>query len=99
MATTVTDQTLDKVVEIVRAELPKHLIPDESAIAAVHAQCFVGSDGEDVIRVRAVLTDDCPELDIPKVVQFIGVSERIFKDAGIETLVVISYPRSSEVSL
>jgi len=96
---TATDQTLDRVAEIVRVELPKHFLFDESAIAAVHAQCFIGSDGEDVIHVRAVLTDDCPELDIPKVVQFIGVSKRIFKEAGISPLVVITYPRNSEVSL
>ena len=96
MTTTTTDQTLDKVVKIVRAELPKHLVPGESAVAGIQAQVFMGSEGEDVIDVNVILTDDCPELDIPKVVEFIGVSKRIFKEAGIEPLVVISYSRSYE---
>lgn len=93
---TTTDQTLDKVAEIVRAELPKHLISDESAIVGVQALSFIGSDGEDFIDVNVILSDDYPQLDIPKVVEFIGVTKRVFQEAGIEPLVAVSYSRSYE---
>ena len=93
---TATNHVLDKVAEIVRTELPKRLLPGESNIVAVQPRGFVGSDGEDFIDVNVILTDDCPELDIPKVVEFMGAAREMFKEAGIEALVAVSYSRSSE---
>ena len=95
-AMTTTDQTLDKVAEIVRAELPKHLVFDESAIVGVQGRSFIGSDSEDFIDVNVILSDDYPQLDIPKVVDFIGVTKRVFQESGIDLLVAVSHSRSYE---
>ena len=90
-------ETLEKISNIIRSELPKYLSRDV-VIHQVTAQNRPGPDDEDYVHVRVILEDNHPRLDPQKLNQFNSDMYTLFEQTGIGHKPNISYANRSEVS-
>ena len=91
-------ETLEKITNTVRAELPKYL-PAKAAIYDVFAQNRPGPDDEDYVHVRVVLEDENSELDPRELNQFSSDMRDILEQSGIDHDPSITYANRSELGL
>ena len=91
----ISSETLDKVTEIVRMELPKRL-PASIRVRQVKSEIWMGYD-DDFIHVTVVYEGDRKDLD-PKVLnEFDDEIEPLMVNIGIFRVPPISYANLSEV--
>ena len=95
---TANPETLEKISNVIRTELPKYL-SREFVIYDVTAQNRPGPDDEDYVHVRVILEDDHPRLDPRKIMEFNSDMDSFLEQAGINHEPVISYANRSELSL
>ena len=69
MMTTAKLKALDRIVSIIKAELPKRLSP-EFRVNDVKAEYWAGPEAEDFVHVFVILEDDHPELDVQMRIDF-----------------------------
>lgn len=93
---TANPETLEKIVGIIRAELPNYLSA-EFTINDVKAENRTGPDAEDFVYIRVILEDDHPRLDPRKTMEFSSDMHTLFEQSGIDHSPNISYMNRSEV--
>ena len=92
---TITADTLDKVSDIVRTELPKRL-PDSIRVHHVKSEVWMGYD-DDFIHVTVIYEGDRKDLD-PKVLnEFDDEIEPLLVNIGISRVPPISYANLRDV--
>ncbi len=91
-------ETLEKIVGIIRGQLPKYLSRD-FVICDVKAENRPGPDDEDFVHVRVILEDDHPKLDPHRAIEFNGDMHTFFEQVGIAHPPNITYANRSELSL
>ena len=95
MMTTAKLKALDRIVSIIKAELPKRLSP-EFRVNDVKAEYWAGPEAEDFIHVFVILEDDHPELDVQMRIDFGRKMRDHFDHLGIEHPPVISLADRSD---
>ena len=89
-------ETLERIANIIKDELPKRLSP-EFRINDVIAENWAGPEAEDFVHVRVVLEDDHPKLDAQKRINFRRKMRDHFYEVGIDPAPVISFAIRSEL--
>ncbi len=90
----ITGQTLDKVSQIVMAELPKRL-PASVRIHVVHAQTLQAGD-DDFVHIIVVYEGDRQQLDARILNEFDDEIEPLLMEIGIHPVPPISYVNANE---
>ena len=88
-------ETLERIVNIIKDELPKRLSP-EFRINDVIAENWAGPEAEDFVHVRVVLEDDHPKLDMQMRIDFRRKMRDHFYEVGIDDPPVISLADRSD---
>ena len=88
-------EALERIVSIIKAELPKCLSP-EFPINDVKAEYRAGPEAEDFVHVRVILEDDHPELDVQMRIDFRRKMGDHLDQLGIERPPVISLADRSD---
>jgi len=92
---TANPETLERIVNIVKDELPKLLSP-EFRIDDVKAENRPGPEAEDFVYVRVILEDDHPKLDTEMRIDFRTRMRDHFYQVGIDHAPVISLADRSD---
>ncbi len=92
---TTTAKTLETVVGLVRAELPKHFSPG-FIVNDVQAEHRPGTQEEGYFYVLVTLEDGHPNLEVRERTSFRGAMYERLEEAGIIPHVVISFANLSE---
>ena len=95
---TANPETLEKIANIIRTEVPKYL-SSEFSINDVTAENRPGPDDEDYVLIRVVLEDDHPKLDPQVLLRFRGDMGTFFEQSGIPHTPNISYTNRSDLSV
>ena len=95
MMTTAKLEELERIVSIIKAELPKCLSPD-FRLNDVKAEYWAGPEAEDFIHVFAILEDDHPELDVQMRIDFRRKMRDHFDYLGIDRPPVITLADRSD---
>ena len=90
-------ETLERIANIIKDELPKHLSP-EFRINDVKAENWAGPEAEDFVHVRVVLEDDHPKLGTQMRIDFRSKMRDHFYEVGIDDPPVISFAIRSELT-
>ena len=88
-------ETLERIVNIIKDELPKLLSP-EFRINDVKAENWAGPEAEDFVHVFVILEDDHPKLDTEMRIDFTGKMRDHFYEVGIDDPLVISLADRSD---
>lgn len=88
-------ETLERIVNIIKDQLPKHLSP-EFRINDVKAENWAGPEAEDFVHVFVVLEDDHPKLDTQMRIDFRSKMHDHFDQIGIDPAPVISLADRSD---
>ena len=95
MMTTAKLEALERIVSIIKAELPKRLSP-EFPINDVKAEYRAGPEAEDFVHVRVILEDDHPKLETEMRIEFRSKMRDHFYQLGIDRAPVISLADRSD---
>lgn len=95
MMTTAKLEALERIVSIIKAELPKRLSP-EFPINDVKAEYRAGPEAEDFVHVRVILEDDHPKLETEMRIDFRSKMRDHFDQLGIDPPPVISLADRSD---
>ena len=95
---TANPETLEKIANIIRTEVPKYL-SSEFSINDVTAENRPGPDDEDYVLIRVILEDDHPKLDPQVLLRFRGDMGTLFEQSGIPHTPNISYTNRSDLSV
>ena len=93
---TANPQTLEKIIAIIRAEVPKYL-SSEFVVNDVRAENRPGPDDEDYVFIRVVLEDDHPKLDPQVLLRFRGDMGDLFEQLGIPHNPNLTYTNRSDL--
>ena len=95
MMTTAKLEELERIVSIIKAELPKCLSHD-FRLNDVKAEYWAGPEAEDFIHVFVILEDDHPELDVQMRIDFRRKMRDHFDYLGIDRPPVITLADRSD---
>ena len=95
---TANPETLEKIANTIRAELPKYLSP-EFVVYNVTAENRPGPDDEDYVHIRVIFEDGHPKLDTQVVMHFRREMGDLFDQLEIPHNPNISYANRSELNV
>ncbi len=95
---TANPETLEKIANTIRAEVPKYLSP-EFVVHDVTAENRPGPDDEDYVHIRVILEDGHPKLDTQVLIRFHTDMGDLFEQSGIPHNPNMSYADRSELNV
>ena len=95
---TANPETLEKIANTIRTELPKYLSP-EFVVYTVTAENRPGPDDEDYVHIRVIFEDGHPKLDIEVHMRFRREMGDLFEQMGIPHNPNISYASRREMNV
>ena len=95
MMTTAKLEELERIVSIIKDELPKCLSPD-FRLNDVKAEYWAGTEAKDFIHVFVILEDDHPELDVQMRIDFRSKMRDHFDYLGMDRPPVITLADRSD---
>ena len=95
---TANPETLEKIVNTIRSEVPKYLSP-EFVVHDVTAENRPGPDDEDYVHIRVILEDNHPKLDTQVLIRFRTDMGDLFEQLEIPQNPNISYANRSELNV